>query len=933
MALSDSADPPVFQRFLSKNGEPLASLPIKTCSESGKRYIFWSDIQNIFEDVVYLRDLDELIVLFMIGQDGELPLCIECRLSQTYTVIYNGAQGHVTKGSQHSKRQNHQIFTAKATCDSGPNLLTPLALFLEAAKEIYSRLTSSISRARFQQTIANARYYSAMLIWEIELRERTGFKALVNGMDRCQMLDSLREWEKKLLRLDYENICWNMLPRSDHGWNFAASKLFIVLPSGLDSWINSDPSTHLFRFYYLCDLCKYDDSRKHVPQHPQHAHLSNHQGYDLNRPMEFFEVYGDYVLRVLRMVKRGYSDDRYEVPPLDTFKIFWDCSPDLTDNHLTEDNIVSLVNKAIEYLQDLSPPVWRTSLGLTFRQSVAIKSYLDVQDGDNAEGNLHRHIGSERHVSWVCQIHDQGSIIHEHLEKLTEFIDSLGGYVDRRQAMIKVELGSTSDAAQFCALLTNAEYTCDIVVKLNWKPTQRILLQLFHDISRTNTMALEIDGITSDIRNTQDLIRATVHRFSVRLRDDTDIIAVRLCNYPHQDEHCIYFRYFQLRVKSPPNQPVYDWVELRDELYKFVDVVSDTLHSAECRAASRDLQLALAAYGMPEIATITIYTETWNGVFDVKKATFLEVFSSHMGLPGIVTSTGSVRTLTRCLFDKESDQELHRFVNADNEMRELDIWTGGRDVLCQVEFIGRLRRSCDNPLRLTLSDITRDYRGRIVAQMTLCAERRPLERHPVLEIDDAHDISTSDQESAPEPPMTIDFSQWQRDHLLSPLSDYHASFLDMATQQHPSILTSFFLDVSSRSRHCLTFIKNIIARSSLEHLVVVCTSFDPCLSKSVAHILQNIPWSTLKSLVLTGDRINEWIQLWPRPIAPRLFCLQIQGTGSVTLDLSHSSTLFVHQIVVASPLVELGFENIQLLDGRDWLLLIEGMDMSLQENS
>ncbi|KAF9201779.1 hypothetical protein BGZ59_002521 [Podila verticillata] len=778
MALSDSADPPVFQRFLSKNGEPLTSLPIKTCSESGKRYIFWSDIQNIFEDVVYLRDLDELIVLFMIGQDGEL----------------------------------------------------------------------------------------AMLIWEIELRERTGFKALVNGMDRCQMLDSLREWEKKLLRLDYENICWNMLPRSDHGWNFAASKLFIVLPSSLDSWINSDPSTHLFRFYYLCDLCKYDDSRKHVPQHPQHAHLSNHQGYDLNRPMEFFEVYGDYVLRVLRMVKRGYSDDRYEVPPLDTFKIFWDCSPDLTDNHLTEDNIVYLVNKAIEYLQVLSPPVWRTSLGLTFRQSVAIKSYLDVQDGDNAEGNLHRHIGSERHVSWVCQIHDQGFIIHEHLEKLTEFIDSLGGYVDRRQAMIKVELGSTSDAAQFCALLTNAEYTCDIVVKLNWKPAQRILLQLFHDISRTNTMALEID-------------------------------------------------------------------ELRDELYKFVDVVSDTLHSAECRAASRDLQLALAAYGMPEIATITIYTETWNGVFDVKKATFLEVFSSHMGLPGIVTSTGSVRTLTGCLFDKESDQELHRFVNADNEMRELDIWTGGRDVLCQVEFIGRLRRSCDNPLRLTLSDITRDYRGRIVAQMTICAERRPLERHPVLEIDDAHDMSTSDQESAPEPPMTIDFSQWQRDHLLSPLSDYHASFLDMATQQHPSILTSFFLDVSSRSRHCLTFIKNIIARSSLEHLVVVCTSFDPCLSKSVAHILQNIPWSTLKSLVLTGDRINEWIQLWPRPIAPRLFCLQIQGTGSVTLDLSHSSTLFVHQIVVASPLVELGFENIQLLDGRDWLLLIEGMDMSLQENS
>lgn len=72
MALSNSADPSVFQRFLSKDGEPLASLPIKTCPESGKRYTFWSDIQDIFKDVVYLKDRDELIVLFMIDQDGEL---------------------------------------------------------------------------------------------------------------------------------------------------------------------------------------------------------------------------------------------------------------------------------------------------------------------------------------------------------------------------------------------------------------------------------------------------------------------------------------------------------------------------------------------------------------------------------------------------------------------------------------------------------------------------------------------------------------------------------------------------------------------------------------------------------------------------------------------------------------------------------------------
>lgn len=87
MALSDSAYPPVFQRFLSKNGEPLASLPTKTCSQSGKRYIFWSDIQNIFEDVVFLKDLDGLIVLFMIDQDGELYVSFHEEMVQAASKI------------------------------------------------------------------------------------------------------------------------------------------------------------------------------------------------------------------------------------------------------------------------------------------------------------------------------------------------------------------------------------------------------------------------------------------------------------------------------------------------------------------------------------------------------------------------------------------------------------------------------------------------------------------------------------------------------------------------------------------------------------------------------------------------------------------------------------------------------------------------------
>lgn len=105
----------------------------------------------------------------------------------------------------------------------------------------------------------------------------------------------------------------------------------------------------------------------------------------------------------------------------------------------------------------------------------------------------------------------------------------------------------------------------------------------------------------------------------------------------------------------------------------------------------------------------------------------------------------------RCLFDEESDHELHRFVHADNKMRELDIWTEGRDVLSQVEFIGRLRRCWDNPLRLTLFEITDDFRGRIVARMIIRVKRGYLEGGSVLEIQDVTELSRACARAPNEP--------------------------------------------------------------------------------------------------------------------------------------------------------------------------------------
>jgi len=77
MVTLDSDNPSIFQRFESRDGKPLFSLPTHVCPETGKRFILWDDIQSTFADMIFLRrpgDSDSVpnMILFMIDQDGEL---------------------------------------------------------------------------------------------------------------------------------------------------------------------------------------------------------------------------------------------------------------------------------------------------------------------------------------------------------------------------------------------------------------------------------------------------------------------------------------------------------------------------------------------------------------------------------------------------------------------------------------------------------------------------------------------------------------------------------------------------------------------------------------------------------------------------------------------------------------------------------------------
>lgn len=801
--------------------------------------------------------------------------------------------------------------------------LFPIAQLFETAILLYRQLKDNVDKARniFQQFAANTRHHHSLFTEEIQKMDQAGAKALVDGKDRGQMLEELQSLEKQVPELSYQNACRNTLQRVDSRWDYATSNIFIVLPSDPDTWDDSDHLTHQFRLYFLCDTGIPYGALKGIPQY---IHLSNHPGYKLKEPQEFFSAFGDYILRVLRLIKHGYSSDVHEIRPLETSLILLGCDPDVI-GHVTNDTIGSLVDKAIAHLQELSPPKWTTDIGLNRTQSAAIQAYLDLEDNDNAEGDLNRYIDPDQRSFWMCQPHIRQFFPQGSLESLKDFVHGQGGLVNMQKAKLKVELKSSAEADQFRSLLTGTSHVFDISIKLSWQATSSYVEALCEDIAKSKAVVLELDGITLDIQPL-DYAQSLRNIFANHIFSRPGLKFVTLLNYPRPQEQCIHLRQFALQSKLAPAISTHSWSALRSDLERFNNqVYAALLADSNCHPAAKELHTALETYGILNAATVTFYGRHWDGIFDLQMGIFVEVQSLDLACPEVIFSLGTLRRLTLDLYDLDFDEELVGMVEANTNLQELNISYFGQDIFRDIELVTRMWHAVPGSIHLTLLDRVAETQGRVVAQLAIRRRDRDMSASATLDVHRTrrqHDLFDG---------ADLVFTQWKCDHIFSQLSDHAASILDKASQEHPSVLTFFTLDISQLSWVGLVSVQNVLQRSPLEHLNIMCTAFDPNLSDSIAQVLGSVPWPTIKSLVLSGDKIDEWLQLWPSPTAARLLYLTLQGQGSTTQELSHSSALFIHQQFYAIPLVELTIENVQFKDSRDWEFIVENMDASMSK--
>ncbi|KAG0307896.1 hypothetical protein BGZ99_001332, partial [Dissophora globulifera] len=127
-------------------------------------------------------------------------------------------------------------------------------------------------------------------------------------------------------------------------------RLFIVLPQDPSGWDAVNTFSNKFRLYFLCECGEHTRLANSKTKIPHHIHLAKHEGYEINRPSEFFRQYGPYVLTILKMLQLGITIAGVVMPTISQL-----ISPDVIGQSieslkLLQKSVVTTVDQVIEWM-------------------------------------------------------------------------------------------------------------------------------------------------------------------------------------------------------------------------------------------------------------------------------------------------------------------------------------------------------------------------------------------------------------------------------------------------------------------------------------------------------------------------------------------------------------------------------------------------------
>ncbi|KAF9898074.1 hypothetical protein BX616_004531, partial [Lobosporangium transversale] len=282
-------------------------------------------------------------------------------------------------------------------------------------------------------------------------------------------------------------------------------RLFIVLPkSNYQSYQNNNalkPFSYQFKVYFICECGAHTMTNTNYGATLNETHLVNHPGYDLDRPEEFFERYGPYVLVMLQMVKYGYRSAETIVPPLAHCGMVkeMDCGPKYLK--ATASAFGSLIDWMIEYIQKQIEAGSKSleTQSDTYKEFKSedlqeLECHLIMRDDSRTPGNLYRMITDEGHSKWVCRDHYANGYRAWMITSLARFVEVYNGSYLEEVGKIEIALTSRDMARQFYDAMVKASSVVELNVSWDWDATAGDLQEFATAVTKANVTVMSLDG-------------------------------------------------------------------------------------------------------------------------------------------------------------------------------------------------------------------------------------------------------------------------------------------------------------------------------------------------------------------------------------------------------------------------------------------------------
>ncbi|KAF9354556.1 hypothetical protein BGX34_010945 [Mortierella sp. NVP85] len=462
----------------------------------GENVVVWEDIEQVFPGVKYITNGNTVISMMRDSNRNRVaPQCIKHYPGAILDVVLS------TTISDNPLESTSDTSNAPNT-EERPSAST---MTLDLETEIVRRLTPNI-QAQLRTTsngfdlITQAAKDGQIDPSDVVRRCFHQLKAeMTKNMELSTRVVQLTE-KKESQTQSFDQMALirrriqSLLTRKHDLHENPIPRLFVVLPmihtSSLDS---QDSFSNTFRLYFLCDCG--DHTKSTNSETPHHIHLAKHEGYEITRPEEFFQKYGQYVLTVLQMLKFGISTEGTTVPTLSHFVEPVASCQTPADQQFLADTIESGMDLTIGYIEKVSED--KRDGTVRFAEQMEDSEALESADLRHMEtflkkkkddkrtlGNLYRTVTSEGHARWICIDHFRENYQEETANTLRETTKLLKGSYSEKLGCAYVNLCSRDDADQLHLALEKTKTICELGIIFFWDATRSDFKRIRDSLAR-----------------------------------------------------------------------------------------------------------------------------------------------------------------------------------------------------------------------------------------------------------------------------------------------------------------------------------------------------------------------------------------------------------------------------------------------------------------